>query len=242
MNETQLRAGMVTLAGRMFSQGFIHGRAGNLSARLPHGAILATPAGLNKAEMYPDQLVVVDLDGKVLEGAPGLRPTSELAMHLEVYRQRPDVGAVLHAHPINGIVLTLLGISMEDPYIPEALVLLGPVPTTPYATPSSLENRDAISEVIQTHDAILLAHHGSLTVGADLEQAYERLETLENTAEILVKAFQIGQPRQLSPGAVEKLYAMRARHREARVDALEEDEVAARIAQEVQRLLDEGSF
>ncbi len=237
MSEKLLRARMVAVGGRLAELGYIHGRAGNLSARLPDGNLLATPAGLNKAEIYPDQLLVVDLDGNLVRARPGMRPTSELPMHLEVYRQRPDVRAVIHAHPTNCIVLSLLGISMEDPYLPEALVLLGPVPTTPYATPSSVENQEAIAGVIADHDALILSHHGSLTVGCDLDQALERLETLEHSAEILVRAHQIGQPRKIPADAVGKLEAMRRQMQTSGPTRQHDDKLTERIAQEVQRLL-----
>ena len=228
---------MVAVGGRLAALGYIHGRAGNLSARLPDGTLLATPAGLNKAEIYPDQLLIVDFEGNPVRALPGLRPTSELPMHLEVYRQRQDVGAVIHAHPTNCIVLSLLGISMEDPYLPEALVLLGPVPTTPYATPSSVENREAIAGVIGDHDALILSHHGSLTVGRDLDEAMERLETLEHSAEILVRAHQIGQPRQIPADALGKLEAMRRQMKASGSGYQHEDALTEKIMQEVQRLL-----
>jgi L-fuculose-phosphate aldolase len=237
VSEKLLRARMVAVGGRLAERGYIHGRAGNLSARLPDGNLLATPAGLNKAEIYADQLLVVDLEGRPVRARAGLRPTTELPMHLEVYRQRPDVGAVIHAHPINCIVLSLLGISMEDPYLPEALVLLGPVPTTPYATPSSAENRAAIAGVIAGHDALILSHHGSLTVGRDLDEALERLEVLEHSAAILVRAHQIGQPQRIPAEELGKLEAMRRQMKAAGQGEGQEDELQQRIAGEVARIL-----
>jgi L-fuculose-phosphate aldolase len=197
---------MVALGARMYARGYISGVAGNLSARLPDGNILATPAGLDKSEMKPEQMVVVDAQGRLLSALSGLQPTSELPMHLEVYRQRPDVGAVVHAHPMHCVALSLVGGTLEDPYIPEAIVLLGPVPTTAYATPSSEENRDAIAGLIATHDAIVLAHHGSLTVGRDLDEAYLRLETMEHTAETLFLAHLLGEPQKLSSQALSRLH------------------------------------
>ena len=154
-------------------------------------------------------------------------------MHLEVYRQRKDVTAVIHAHPIYSIALSLTGLTLEDPYIAEALVLLGPVPTTPYATPSSTENRDAISGLIADHDAIVLAHHGSLTVGRDLEEAYERLEVLEHSAETVLLANQLGTPRQIPAHEVDKLLQMRKAYTGPRAD----DELTERIALQVEEIL-----
>ncbi len=208
-HESELRARMVEIGRRMYERDYIAGPAGNLSVRLGEDRFLTTPSGLHKAYLAPEQLLVVDLSGRVLEGAPGLRPTSELPMHLEVYRQRADVGAVIHAHPITCVALSLVGHNLTEPLIPEAVVLLGPVPTAPYATPSSEENRRAIAGLIANHQAIILAHHGVLTVGRTLDEAFDRLETLEHVARTVALAWQIGTPQPLSASAVEKLNAQR---------------------------------
>lgn len=210
-DESTLRARMASTAAQMYHKGFISGVAGNLSHRLEQNRILTTPGGVGKAELAPESLVVTNLEGEVVSAPSGIKPTSEMPMHLEVYRQRPDVAAVIHAHPAACVALSLVGIDMEEPLIPEAVVLLGPVPTTEYATPSSVENREAIAGLIADHDAIILAHHGVLTVGRSLEEAYLRLETLEHVAGTIALAYQIGQPRKLTPQAVEKLVAMRKR-------------------------------
>jgi L-fuculose-phosphate aldolase len=231
--EAGLRRQIVAISSRMYARNYIHGRAGNITARISKQEVLATPAGVKKADLTPNELVVVDLEGQLRQGLPGLKPTSELPMHLEVYRQRADVFAVIHAHPIHCIALSLAGLSLEDPYIAEALVLLGPVPTTPYATPSSTENRDAIAGLIADYDAIILAHHGSLTVGRDLDEAYERLEVLENSAEILILASQLGPPRQIPAGEVDKLLRMR---REMRQPS-QREEMSERIALQVEEIL-----
>jgi L-fuculose-phosphate aldolase len=183
--------------------------------------------------MNPDQLLIVDLDGNLLQGLPGYAPTSELPMHLEAYRQRPDVRAVIHAHPTHCIALSLTELTLEAPYIAEALILLGPVPTTAYATPSSTENRDAIAGLIAGHDAIILAHHGSLTVGRDLEEAYERLEVLEHSAEILLLASCLGPPRQIPPGQVDKLMRMRREMLKSGRDS----DLAERISLQIEEIL-----
>lgn len=191
------------------------------------------PSGLNKGKLTPNDLLIIDLNGNCISGDATCNPSSEVPMHLEVYRQRPDVGAVIHAHPITCVALSLVGISLQDPYIPEALVMLGPVPTTPYATPSSTENRDAIAGLIAQHDAIILAHHGSLTVGRNLDEAFTRLEILEHTAKTIALASQIGTPRKLAPQAVEKLLTVRQKMGYAHS---EENSLMLRIAAEVERL------
>lgn len=192
---------------------YIDGASGNISARLDDEFILSTPSGLAKGFMEPDQLIVVDMDGKKAGRGTAanrdLKPTSEVLMHLEAYKQRPDVNGVVHAHPPAAIALTIAGISLQKCIIPEAIVILGLIPTTPYATPSGAENRDAISQLVQSHDAIMLAHHGSLTVGPDVWTAYLRLESLEHTAKILVMVEQLGGPKTLPPEQVQKLLDIR---------------------------------
>ncbi len=237
-----LRQEVVDVAAEMYRRDLISGPAGNISVRLPDGNLLVTPSGGRKDQLDPGELLVIDRQGNCLNGDASCRPTSELPMHLEVYGQRPDVAAVIHAHPISCVALSLAGVSLVDPYIPEALVFLGPVPTAPYATPASEENREAIAGLIQDHDAIILAHHGSLTVGSDLDQAFMRLEILEHTAKTVVLACQIGTPRRLDPDSVEKLLAQREGFGFRRE---EESPLSMRIAAEVERLaldLDRGKW
>jgi L-fuculose-phosphate aldolase len=170
---------------------------------------MATPSGLAKGFLEPDDLIVVDRDGRLAAGRPGLKPTSELAMHLEAYRQRPDIGGVVHAHPITTVALSIAGVSLAECVIPEAIVFLGLVPTTPYATPSSDENRQAIGAIIGSHDAIVLQYHGTLTVGRTVTEAYQRLETLEHTAKIVALSRLLGGGPPLPPEQVSKLLAAR---------------------------------
>jgi|FLYN01.1.fsa_nt_gi L-fuculose-phosphate aldolase len=214
MSEQELREQICLIGQLMHRQGYIDGASGNISARLDPDRILATPSGLAKGFMTPDQLIVVDMEGnKVGPTTPAnanLRPTSELLMHLECYRQREDVQGVVHAHPPTAIAMTIAGYSFQRCLIPEAVVLLGIIPVTPYATPASPENRDAISQLIREHDAILLAYHGSLTVAEDVWKAYLRLESLEHTAKILYMVEQLGGAKQpLAPDQVEKLLKAR---------------------------------
>jgi L-fuculose-phosphate aldolase len=233
MDETALRQAIVKVGEEMYKRDFISGGAGNISTRLPNGNLLITPSGINKGKLTPDEILVIDLEGNCLNGDAACRPSSELPMHLEVYRQRPDAGAVIHAHPITCVALSLVGISLQDSYIPEALVMLGPVPTTQYATPSSTENRDAIAGLVANHEAIILAHHGTLTLGRDLSEAYARLEILEHTAKTVSLAFQMGKPKKLATEAVQKLIAMR---RQTGFAHEEENPLTLRIAAEVKRL------
>ncbi len=211
--EYQLRHEIVRICRLMYQQGFISASDGNVSARLAPGRLLITPSGLHKGFVEPEQLLVIDEAGVPLgprtAANRGLRPTSELPMHLEAYHQRPDIGAVVHAHPPTTIALSIAGISLTDCLIPEAIVMLGIIPTTQYATPSSTENQVAIRHLIAYHDALVLQRHGSLTVGKDLMQAFMRLETLEQTARIALILAQLGVHKPLEPEEVIKLMRMR---------------------------------
>ena len=221
-NEAQewvLRREIVRVAQRLSAKGFFPSTSGNLSARLDADRVLLTPSGVPKARLHPEELLVVNLEGEVLQGMRGLRPTSEAPMHLEVYRRRPDVRAVIHAHPAAAVALTVAGISLEEPVLPEVLLLLGPVPTTAYATPSSEENRTAIADLIGDHDVLLLARHGSLTVGRDLDEAAQRLEVLEHSARTLIWAHLLGEVSPLSPEALTKLTAVRRAYLQAQPKA-----------------------
>jgi len=178
-----------------------------------------------------------------------LRPTSELVMHLECYKQRPDVNGVVHAHPPTAVALTIAGYDFQRCVIPEAVIILGLIPTTPYATPASPEDRDVISSLIREHDAIMLAHHGSLTVARTVWDAYMHLETLEHTAKTLYMAEQMGGARMIPPHQVEKLISLRRklglerpgdeeRIRQAcRVDLRQRDELEVRIREIVREAL-----
>lgn len=212
MTDTHLREEIVRIGRLMHQFEFVDGSAGNISARLDENRILATPSGLPKGFLTPDQLIITDLNGKVLPPSPAhLKPTSELLMHLEAYKQRADVMGVVHAHPITAVALTIAGIPLTDCIIPESVVILGPIPTTPYANPASAENQAAISDLIKYHDGLMLAYHGSLTVGKSAWDAYMKLETLEHTAKIIAQARVLGGTPVLPPHQVEKL--IEARHK-----------------------------
>lgn len=200
--------------GRMMHRGgFIDGTAGNISVRLGEDRFLLTPSGLGKAFMQPEQMIIINSRGERVDEPNAhnaeLKPSSETPMHLEAYRQRPDVNAVIHAHPAHAIAMSFAGLSMQTYTIPESILLLGTVPNLPYSTPASTENRDAISQAIQEHDALVLAYHGSLTVGPDLWKAYFRLETLEHNARIVTLIHTLGGGGGISQEEIEKLLAVR---------------------------------
>ncbi|MBO9317110.1 MAG: class II aldolase/adducin family protein, partial [Chloroflexus sp.] len=180
--ETALRAEMVLCGRLLYERGLIVAGDGNLSARLPDGSILITPAGLAKGMLNPEDLVVIDHDGQLIRGSPERQPSSERHLHLFVYRHRPDVMACVHAHPPTAVGATLAGVSLAEPILPEALIALGPIPTAPYARTGTAEMGEAIAPFVADHDAILLAYHGAITYGSSLLQAFHRMEQIEHCA------------------------------------------------------------
>ncbi|MGQ9598598.1 MAG: class II aldolase/adducin family protein [Anaerolineae bacterium] len=211
--EYELREEMVRVGRLIWERGYVASTDGNLSARLGPDRLLVTPSGLSKGFLSTDDLLVVRLDHGALSSPAGRgrgqRPSSEILMHLEVYRQRPDVHAVIHAHPPLAVAFSVAGVSLARCVMPEVIVTLGGIPTTEYATPGTPEVPDSIRQAIRQYDAIILAHHGSLTVGRTLWEAYLRLEKVEQTAQITLAAHQLGRVRTLSPQAVQRLAEMR---------------------------------
>lgn len=212
-SESQLRQEIIRIGRLMYEKGFISASDGNISARLSPGRILITPSGLHKGFLEPGDLLIVDEDGQSVGtrtfGGKKLKPTSEMPMHLEVFRQRPEARAVVHAHPPITIALTIAGIPLADCLLPEVIVFLGLIPTTAYATPSSEENVLAIRSLIHNHDALVLQRHGSLTIGESPMQAFMRLETVEQNARIAFMLAQLGVHNPLPPDEVRKLLQQR---------------------------------
>lgn len=210
-NEVSLRRTVARVMRRLAAQELVRSSDGNISLRLAPGRYLATPSGVYKAALTADDLIVVDENGRLVAGRPGLTPTSEILMHLEAYRQRPDIGAVLHAHPPYATALTIAEIPFPMNFIPEAWLALGEVPTAPYATPGTAELALSIRGLIRQSNSVLLSHHGSLTVGRTLEEALIALERLEHTARTYLLAQAIGQPQPLSGESLAELKRLRQR-------------------------------
>ena len=213
-SERELRELICSVGRLMYKQGYVDGTAGNISARLREDRVLVSPSGLATGFLAPEQLIVVNLAGERVDepctANADLRPTSEISMHLECYRQRNDVMGVVHAHPPTAVALTLVGFDFQQCLIPEMVVLLGMAPTAPYSTPSSKENRDAITQLIREHDAIMLSNHGSLTVAKTLWDAYLMLESLEHNAGIIHRALQVsGDLKAIPADKIEKLVEFR---------------------------------
>lgn len=214
MTEQRLREEFVRIGGLMHAKGYVTATDGNISARLDADRFLATPSGLSKGFMSPDQMVVIGWDGRPVGAsrygaARDLKPSSEILLHLEAYRQRPDIRALVHAHPPIAVALSIAGIPIAPCLLPEVIITLGSIPTTEYATPSSPEGATVIREHIKTHDAVMLQRHGSVTVGGSPFDAYLKLEKLEHAADITFKLIQLGRQTPFPPGAVDKLLEMR---------------------------------
>jgi L-fuculose-phosphate aldolase len=209
MNEHSLRRELAALSKRIWERGWVANHDGNLSCRLARGRLLCTPTGVSKIAIEPDALLVVDGNGKVTSGSG--RPFSELNLHLAYYQARPDAQAVIHAHPPTATGFGVAGLALDAPFLPEAVVSLGPViPTVPLSLPGT-EALQATAPYLDEHDALLLAGNGVLTCGADLEQAYLRLELVEHLARIALVAHQLGGARPLSAHHLTPLLAARAR-------------------------------
>jgi len=201
--EPKLRRQVVAFGRRLFAQGLIVSSDGNLSARLGSKHVLITPAGVSKASLRPSDLVVVDLDGR--PRGRGRRPSSEMAMHLEVYRRVPTARAVIHAHPPFATALTVAGLPFPDDVLPETAATLGDVPVTGLAMPGTSEDADVIRQLIVDHRAILLRQHGSLTYGASLDEACDHLERVEHTARVFWLARTLGHVQRLPPDLMARL-------------------------------------
>jgi L-fuculose-phosphate aldolase len=205
--ESSLRADIVEIGRRMYARGYTASNDGNISVRLDAGRLLMTPKSVCKGFMTPDMMCITDLEGRKLQGDRD--PSSETLMHLEVYRQRPDVNAVVHAHPPTATGFAVAGIPLDKAVLAEVLTTLGSVPIAEYATPSTQELPEAVRKYIKAHDGMLLANHGALTVGADLFGAYYKMETIEHFAKISLVARTLGRENVLSREEVTRLQGLR---------------------------------
>jgi L-fuculose-phosphate aldolase len=191
-------------------RGYVAATDGNVSVRLGADRILITPTSISKGMMTPEDLVVIDSDGRRVSGLR--KPSSESAMHLLIYRLRPDVNAVCHAHPPTATGYAAAGIPLDKPILCELVIGLGTIPVARYGTPGTSELSAAMEPLVQGHDAILMANHGVVTYGPDLLDAFLRMETTEHFARVALVTELLGKQVLLSGGDVEKLQAVRARY------------------------------
>ena len=204
-SEQRLRRDLVEVCRRLHARDLVGAGEGNVSCRLGAGRLLVTPSGANKGYLRPADLVVVDLAGERVRGRG--RPSTELRMHLAAYAARPDAGAVVHAHPLTAIALTVAGLPPPNDLVPEASVVLGPIAVAPFATPGTDEVPRSLAPLLPAHEVILLERHGALALGRDLFQAFDRLETLERVARVALLSRLAGSCEPLPRAAVEKVLA-----------------------------------
>jgi len=202
MRSIELKREMVAVCRALYQRQLLAAQDGNLSVRDGEN-LLTTPSGVNKGFIREEDILTVDRSGQVLAGAG--QPTTELLLHLEVYRLRPEAGAVIHAHPPIATAFTIAGISLAESILPEVVLSLGAIPTAPYATTGTPEMAAAVRDLLPYYDAILLEQHGALTVGKNLWEAYNRMEKVEHAAWTVWLARQLGQARSLPPEEVAKL-------------------------------------
>lgn len=227
MSRQSIAEEIVAVCCRLYDRGLIAGQDGNVSVRLAGGHILVTPAGLSKVDVRPDDLVELTPDGDQVTDGPSA--SSEVGMHLRIYRERRDVRAVVHAHPPVATAYGVVGRDFMDAVLPEVIFHLGRVPLVPFALPGTPALGDAMTPYLADHDAFLLASHGATTVGPSLRLAHQRMESLEHAARILTVAAQLGSVTPLQPEHVAALQRARRAARAgweadgARMD-VEEDE------------------
>jgi L-fuculose-phosphate aldolase len=205
--EAALRADIVEVGRRMYARGYTASNDGNISARLGQDRLVMTPKSVCKGFMTPDMMCITDLEGRKIHGDRD--PSSEMLMHLEVYRHRPDVRAVVHAHPPVATGFAVAGIPLDRAVLAEVLTTLGSVPIAEYATPSTSELPAAVRKYVKAHDGMLLANHGALTLGADLFSAYYKMETIEHFAHISLVARLLGRENLIAREEVVRLQELR---------------------------------
>ncbi len=206
MDESKARKLIVEVGKLLYERSYVVAFDGNVSIRLDENTVLATPTMTSKGRMTEDCLALTDIDGKPLNDN---RASSELAMHLLIYKMRPDIHAVCHAHPAHGTAFAVAGLAIDKPILSEVVLTLGCVPLTGYGTPSTDELTEAMKPYVPHHNALLMANHGAVAYGEHLWQAFDRLETLEHTAKIAILAKALGGANDLPEGAVEKLIEIR---------------------------------
>lgn len=201
--ESEYRRDITEVCKRIYQKGFVASNDGNVTIRMSENEILATPTGMSKGDISPDQLIKVNMSGEIVAGF--LKPSSELKLHIRAYEKRPDIRSVVHAHPPISTGFAVAGIALDQMAIPEVIATLGKVPLAPYATPSTDELAHTIDAYINECNAILLSNHGVLAVGSDIYSAYYTLERVEHSAHIILVARTLGGEKALSREDIEKL-------------------------------------
>jgi len=209
VSEMEVKKQICEIGKRIYDNGFVAANDGNISVKISPNEFLCTPTGVSKGYMTPDMICKVDANGKVLQAKAPWKPSSEVKMHLRVYKERPDVNSVVHAHPPYGTSYAIAGIPLTAPIMPEAVIFLGCVPIAEYGMPSTDEIPNAVAKYLQHYDAVLLENHGALTYADSLMSAYHKMESLEFYAKLLFISNQIGKPQELDQKQVNRLYQLR---------------------------------
>ena len=213
LSYSDVRDAICDVCHKMWQLGWVAANDGNVSVKLPDGNFMCTPTGISKSFITSEKLVIINDKYEIIEALDGYKPSSEIKMHLRCYKERDDVGAVVHAHPPTATGYAVAGIPLDKYSMIETVIAIGSVPVTPYGTPSTNEVPDAIAPYLQEHDVVLLENHGALTVGADLITAYYRMETLELFAKISLMAHLLGGAKEISRENIDRLISMRANYK-----------------------------
>jgi L-fuculose-phosphate aldolase len=216
-SERKHREEIVRYGRMLHDRGFVAAMDGNLSVRLKHGYILVTPTCLSKGAMRPADLVIVDLDGQRVAGRRNV--TSEIGMHLLIYRMRPDIQAIVHAHPPTATGFAAAGLPLNEPLVCEVVMGLGSIPLARYGTPGTSELAQTLEPYVSHYDAILMSNHGVVAYGDTLEHAYMKMETVEHFAQIALVTHLLGRQQPLQEGEIEKLMLARTKYFGAKIAA-----------------------
>lgn len=207
ISERILRKEIIEVCYKIWLKGYVAAADGNVSSRLGEDRIIITPSGFSKGELKEEDLIITDMKGNKILGK--WKTSSEIHMHLSVYNERKDVLGIVHAHPPTCIAFSIAGIELPECILPEVVVTLGKIPITEYATPGTPEGAIIVKDLIKEYDALILDRHGTITVGTSVKDAYYKLEKVEHTAEITMKAKQLGGIRSLSKDQIDKLIEVR---------------------------------
>jgi len=210
LGERKQREEIVRYGRMLHGRGFVAAMDGNLSVRLDNKRLLVTPTGLSKGAMRPADLVVVDREGNQVAGRRNV--TSEIGMHLLIYRMRPDVRAIVHAHPPTATGFAAAGMALTEPLVCEVVIGLGCIPLARYGTPGTSELAQTLEPFVPKYDAILMSNHGVVAYADTLEHAYMKMETVEHFAQIALVTHLLGRQQPLKEGEVEKLLLARVKY------------------------------
>ncbi len=207
--EREIRAEIVEVCSKIYSNGWVASNDGNVSVMIDERYAICTPTGMSKGCITTDMLIKVDIDGNMIEGEKDLKPSSEIKMHLDILKNKPGVTSVVHAHPPYSTAFAVAGIPLDQCILPEIVISLGQIPLTRYGTPSTFEIPDSVREHLKDNFVFLLENHGALSTGADVFQAYYRMESMELFAKISAIAQSLGNINTISEGNVKKLLKLR---------------------------------